>query len=229
VLRPPPDRKAVPLFRRKPSTWEEYFEQGMAFGGKSNFAKAEASFREAVRLAPEEPYPHYELGYTLTLLGRHEEALEELRRTEQLSRGFFLVETEIYLCEQLLSGSIDASVVDMLRFLQQLTDGGQGDSDRAVGISQKVIGAAPGCALGHFYLGKALFEREPEAADEALRRCLELEPDDTTAINAKWHIGALRSQAGEEDEARRIWREIADEYRGHPQTAFAEMSAGEAG
>lgn len=214
---------------RKPKTWEEHVEKGMAYGSASNFSRAEASFREAVRLAPEEPYPRYELGYTLALLGRHEDALEEYRRTERLRRGFFLVETEISLCEQALSGLIDPAVVEMLRSLQRLTDEGEEQSDQAVILSRRVIELAPECALGHFHLGKALFEREPQAAEEALRRCVDLRPDDTTAINAKWHLGALRRQAGDEDEARRIWREIASDYRGHPHAAFAEMSAGEAG
>ncbi len=219
----------MPLFRRKPSTWEDYFEKGMRFGGASKLSEAEASFREAARLAPEEPYPHYELGYTLTLVGRHEEALEEFRLTEQLIRGFLMVETEIFLCEQFLSGSIDSSVLEMIRALQRLTDEGRMQSDEAVALSRKVVEAAPECALGHFHLGKALFERDPQAGEAALRRCVELHPDDTTEINAKWHIGALRRQAGQEEEARRIWREIAEKHRGHPGAAFAEMSLSEPG
>jgi Flp pilus assembly protein TadD len=220
----------VPLFRRKPSTWEDYFEEGMTFGGASKLSKAETSFREAARLAPEEPYPHYELGYTLTLLGRHEEASEEFRRTKQLTpRGFLLVDTEIYLCEQVLAGSIDSSALEALRSLQHLTDSDQWQSHDAVALSRKAIEAAPECALAHFYLGKALFEREPQAAEEALRRCVELHPDDTTAINARWHIAALRRRAGDEDEARRIWRAIADEHPGHPGAIFADMNFDEPG
>jgi Flp pilus assembly protein TadD len=210
---------------RKDKTWQEHFEEGMAYGAASDFSGAEASFREAVRLAPDEPYPRYELGYTLALVGRHEEALEEFRRTEELSRGFFVVETEIFLCEQLLSGSIDLEILEMLRRLQRLADGGKEQSEEAVVWSRKVIESAPECALGHFYFGKAMFERGPQAAEESLRRCLEMHPDDTTAINAKWHVGALRWQAGQEDEARRIWREIASDYRGHPNVVFAERSA----
>jgi Flp pilus assembly protein TadD len=219
----------VPLFRRKPKTWEDHFEEGMASGAASDFSRAEASFREAVRLAPEEPYPHYELGYTLTYLGRYEEALEEFRRTDQLYRSFFLVETEIFLCEQLLSGSIDPSVSEILRSLVHLTDRGDTESEEAVVLSRKVIEVAPECPLGHFHLGKALFRREPQAAEEALRRCVELHPDDSTAIDAKWHIGALRRKAGQEDEARRIWREIAADYRGHPLAVFARNEVGDGG
>lgn len=211
----------MPLFR-KPKTSEEHFEKGMKYGAASDFSRAEASFREAVLLAPDEPYPHYELGYTLTLLGRHEEALEEFRRTEQLSRGFFVVETEIFLCEQFLSGSIDVAALEMLRTLQRLTDSGEAQSEETVAVSRRVIAWAPECALGHFHLGKAMLEREPKAAEEALRRCLELHPDDTTAINAKWHVGALRQQAGLEEEAQRIWGEIAADYRGHPHAIFAK-------
>jgi Flp pilus assembly protein TadD len=195
----------------------------MKCGAASDFPGAEASFREAVRLAPDEPYPRYELGYTLALVGRHEEALKEFRRTEQLSRGFFLVETEISMCEQLLSGSIDVEVLEMLRSLQLLVDSGGAQGEDAVTLSRRVIELAPECALGHFYLGKALLDRDPQAAEEALRRCVELDPDDTTAINAKSHLGILRQQAGQEDEARRIWATIASDYRGHPHTVLAAM------
>jgi tetratricopeptide (TPR) repeat protein len=197
----------------------------MHHGAASDFARAEASFREAVRLAPDEPYPRYELGYTLALVGRHKEALKEFRRTVQLSRGFFLVETEISMCEQLLSGSIDVEALEMLRLLQAIVDNGDEESEEAVSLSQKVIELAPGCALGHFHLGKALFFSDPQAAERALRRCVELNPDDTTAINAKWHLGKLREQSGHEDEAQQIWSAIVADYRGHPLAAFAKASA----
>jgi tetratricopeptide (TPR) repeat protein len=213
-------------FFRKSKTWQGHFDEGMKYGAASDLSRAEASFREAVQLAPEEPYPHYQLGYTLSLVGRHEEALEEFRRTEELWRGFFIVETEIYLCEQILSGSIDLAVLGMLRSLQWLVDAGEEGGLEALALSRNVVEAAPECALGHFHLGKAMLQREPQAAEEALSRCLELHPDDSTAINAKFHLGILRQQAGQEDDAHRIWREIASDYRGHPHTALANMSLG---
>ena len=207
-------------FRRKKS-WHDHFQEGIKRGSTSDFAGAEASFREAVRLAPDEPYPHYELGYTLALVGRHEEALEEFNRTQHLSRAFFAVETEIWMCEQILSGSIDASVLDNLRSLQALADEGQAQSDDAAALSRKVIERAPDCALGHFHLGKAVFEDDPPLAMEELRRCIELSPDDTTAINAKWHLGALLEEDGRQEDARALWDEIVSDYTGHPAAEFA--------
>ena len=94
----------------------------MQSGAVADFAGAEASFHEAVRLAPDEPYPHYELGYTLSLVGRYEEALEEFRRAYELAGPFLLVETEIWLCEHVRNRSLDADVMGTLRELQWIVE-----------------------------------------------------------------------------------------------------------
>ena len=115
--------------------WTYPFEEGTRRGAASDFSGAETAFREAARLAPDEPYPHYELGYTLELAGRYEEALAEFRRTYELAGVFFLVETEIWLCEQVLDGSLDVAVVGMLREMQCMVDAGDAHSDDAVALS----------------------------------------------------------------------------------------------
>ena len=71
-------------FLRKSRTWKNHFDDGVAYGTASDFEKAEKSFRQAIRVAPEQPYPHYELAFTLSLLGRHQEALDELNETNHL-------------------------------------------------------------------------------------------------------------------------------------------------
>jgi len=38
-------------------------------------------------------------------MGRYNEAFEELRRTDDLAYGFFLVQTEAYVCRQKSSSS----------------------------------------------------------------------------------------------------------------------------
>jgi len=204
--------------------WSHPFAAGMQRGAASDFTGAEAAFREAVRLAPDEPYPRYELGYTLALVGRYDDALAEFRRTYELAGVFFLVETEIWLCEQVLDGSLDDAVVGMLRELQQIADAGGEESDEAVALSQRAIDAAPECALAYLHHGKAMLGRDPAAAEWALRRCIELQPDDTTAINAKGHLAILCSQAGNEGEARSIRESVLADYPDHPQTAFVRLA-----
>jgi len=214
-------------FFRKSKPCKELFEEGMSCGRASNFKKAEGCFRQAIRVAPKEPYPHYELGYTLSLVGRHKEALEEFEATDRLARGFFLVQTEAYLSRQFVGGAIGEDVLGMLRALQRLTDTRAGAGEEAVALSEQVVATAPKCALGHFYLGKALLPSDPIATEAALQKCIELHPDDTTAIDAKFHLGLLCRQRGEEQAALRIWSGIAADYTGNPHTRFAEMMAGD--
>jgi Flp pilus assembly protein TadD len=108
--------------------------------------------------------------------------------------------------------------------LQWIVDAGGALSEEAVALSAKVVEEAPECALGHFHFGKAMFQRDPEVAEEALRRCIELKPDDTTAINAKGHLAILCQQDGRDGEARSIREGILAEYPEHPQTVFVTLA-----
>ena len=198
----------------------------MAHGAAGRHAEAEDRFRKAILLAPHEPYPHYELGYTLFLMGRYDEALEEYTRTEELSQGFFLVQTEIHVCEQVLAGRIDTNTIEWLRELQRLTDMGAGQSADAISNSRMVLRRAPDCALGHFFLGKALIERSPDEARQSLERCVALAPDDTTMIDARGHLGLLLRNAGKVAEARDIWENIVRDYPDNPHITTVKMALG---
>ena len=207
---------------KKQPAWKEPFDLGMSAGGAGDIDNAASHFREAVRLAPLEEYPHYELGYSLMLLGQFESALQELRRTNELREGFFLVQTEIYVCEMVLAGVLEHEDVAAFRQLQRLTDTRQAQSQEAVSLSRELITRAPACALGHYYLGKALFTSDPKASEEALQQCLSLNPDDTIAIDALTHIGSHRSASGDSDGARAIWLEVVAKYKNNPHVKPTE-------
>src|SRR5262245_42328001 len=151
----------------KRTTWKDHFDRGMAAGGAGDLERALGHFRDAVRLGPLEPYPRYELGYTLCLLGQFEPALEQLRRTNELAEGFFLVQTEIHMCEAVLAGLLDRECVAAVRQIQRLTDSGEAQSPEVVSLSRLVIVRAPTSPLGHYYLGKALFKTDPKASEAA--------------------------------------------------------------
>lgn len=211
-------------FLRKRS-WRKHFDRGMSAGGNGDLRGACGHFKTATELAPDEPYPHYELGYTLFLLGQHAEALRELKRTNELSPGFYAVQMEIYLCEGLLSGLLNEQNLSLLRKLQQLTDTGQSHSEEAISLSKQVIEAAPELALGHYYLGKALFESNRIQSEHALKRCLELGPDDTTTVDALTHIGLHREADGDLETAKRIWADVMNRYPDLPHTRMTELVA----
>ena len=210
-------------FFKKRSKWKSHFDRGMSAGSAGDLRTASSHFKKATEAAPEEPYPHYELGYTLLLLGQYTDALRELKLTNELFPGFFLVQTEIYLCEGLLSGQLDDHTLSLLRQLQRLTDTGQAQGPDAISLSQQVIEAAPMCALGHYFLGKALMGANRAQSESALKRCMDLFPDDTTAIDALTHIGLHREAAGNLESARNIWADLLTRYQGNPHTKITEV------
>jgi tetratricopeptide (TPR) repeat protein len=211
----------------KPETWEEHAEAGAAYGAGSDWARAESSFREALRLAPDESYPHYGLGLTLFLAGRYGEALPELRRTNESARGIFLIQQELYMCEQIVSGHLSQEGLQLLQELEGLTDSGDAQSAQAQQLARQAIDAAPQCAIAYVYLGKALLNSDPAGAETALRRCLELEPDDTTAMDAKIHLGMVRQQAGATDEALSLLRGVIADYNDCPYTRICKALLGQ--
>jgi len=196
--------------------WKWHFDLGMAAGAAGDVRRAWPHFSFAVRLAPLEPYPRYELAYTLTRLGQWDQALMEFRRTNELVEGFFMVQTEIYICEGVLSGLLDDASVAVIRQIQQLVDSGRATSAQAVLSSRELVMRAPACALGYYYLGNALFLQDPKGSEVALQQCLTLAPDDTTAIYALTHIASHKRAAGDIDGARAIWSDLVAKYRNNP-------------
>lgn len=204
-------------------TWQQTFDAGMKYGSEGNFPKAVESFRKAVSLAPNEPYPHYELGYTLFLMENYQEALPELQKTNELQHGFFLVQTEIYMCEAIISGMINYEVLATLREIQRLSDNGQIHSETALKLSRKVIEESPQCALGYYHYGKGMIGVNDEQAVNFLEKCLTLNPDETTEIDAKQHIALFQEAVGNVESARLILQELLANYSDNPHNKISEV------
>jgi tetratricopeptide (TPR) repeat protein len=204
-------------------SWKLHFERGTVYASMGDTQRAAESFRQAIAIAPDNPHPHCELGYMLFREGRYEEALEELRKTDELSPGFFAVQTEIYICERIIAGKIDAGALEVLRAVEQLNDLGLAQSEDAVALSRRVIKLAPSCALGYFHLGKAVLQTHPQIAEKSFQHCLNLRPDDTTAINVKLHQGLLLQANGDLEGACRIWQSVVDDYARNPHARMCEV------
>lgn len=203
--------------------WQRFFHEGTARMGRNDLEGAKQAYRQATEAAPNEPYPHYELGFVSFLTGHIETALEEFRKTNAISPGFFLVQTEIYTCEQVLEGNLDAEGLALVRRLQELMDSGAWDNPAYRQLSAKLIGIAPSFALGPYHLGKAVLDEQPAIAERHLRRCLSMVPDDTTAIDAKVHLAVICANSGRKDEARELLQQLPAEYPGNPHVQKAAM------
>jgi len=59
------------LGQRRPSDWILFYDRGIAYDQIHNWPSAEADFREALALAPNQPYVLNYLGYSWAVQGRH--------------------------------------------------------------------------------------------------------------------------------------------------------------
>jgi Flp pilus assembly protein TadD len=74
------EREASNLLSRNPNDAEALVAIGVALGGQSRFAEAEARYRKALQIAPEYGAAHHNLGALLAKVERVEESLQELDR-----------------------------------------------------------------------------------------------------------------------------------------------------
>jgi TolB-like protein/Flp pilus assembly protein TadD len=145
---------------------------------------AEAHFRQAIALSPNSPYAHMWYGaFVLSPLGRHDEALAELRRAAELDPVSLPVRWNLayryYYARQ---------------FKEAVTE-----FERALELDPGFAPARSG--LGHAYAGLGRY-------DEALAAMQTAEPDSAMTSNAV--VGAVYAWAGQHDSAQTILRQMTD-------------------
>jgi len=178
-------------------------EQGRLFGGQGDYAKAVAAFEQASRLAPQWPYPVYDLAYTRLLEGKLEEALAGYSQVDKLEpRGFFTTKTAIWTLERERSGQFGLGT-----YLAYLSIESAQPESKKVEIARKLVEKFPDFAPGWKELGLAA-----ENSDEALRcfeRGLSANPDAETYGMLQINKAIRLSNAGKRDEAVTILGELA--------------------
>jgi TolB-like protein len=144
-----------------------------------DWSTAELECRRAVDLGPNCLTAHLWYGVLLSLLGRHEEALTELRLAERLDPLSLLVGTQIGLA--LYGARRYGEAVDRLEQTLELDD------------------TFP---LAHTVLGMALVQQSlPARAIAEFRRAQELAPGDLTPLAL---LGYTQAVAGKRSEARKV-------------------------
>jgi serine/threonine-protein kinase len=152
-----------------------------------NWKVAEARFRHAIALSPNSPYAHMWYGsFVLTPLGRHDEALAELRRAQELDPVSLPVRYNLgfryYFARQ-----FGNAIVEFQRALEL-----------DPGFAPARVG------LGFTYSGLGRY-------DEAIRAMEEAEPDSAMTSNAV--VGAVYAWAGRREHARTILLSVAERAR----------------
>ena len=165
-------------------------ERAQFLFGKANyeatlFPQAVESFLEVLRLDPEFPGVHLELGKTYTSLRRTDEAIREL---------------ELALKEN--PGDADASY-----FLGGLLAQGERYTE-AIPYLERARKLKPDFWAPYFYLGKAKLRLEqPAEAVVLLQRAVKLNPDEASAY---YELGRALQACGRDVEARQALRRVRD-------------------
>ena len=148
---------------------------GSALYGLKDYAGAEANFRQALALRPD-PGTRINLGMSLRELGRHEEALEQLREVAQAAPD-----------QAIVHHHVGATLVEL------------GRPDEAIPAYRRAIELDPHLVGALNNLGNLLHDRRQ--IDEALscyRRALHEQPDYPDAHN---NMGVALRELGRRDEA----------------------------
>jgi serine/threonine protein kinase/Tfp pilus assembly protein PilF len=150
-----------------------------------DFPKAESSFQEAIRLDQTYATAHHWYGLHLLILGKTEEAINELNIALQNDPISLIINTNLGLAYSI-----------------------SGEEEKAIEQLKKTLELEPGFALAHYrlgeiYLNKALFN---EAIAE-FQKAVELSEDDLRLLSA---LGFAQAQAGNKPEAIKVLKKLEE-------------------
>jgi tetratricopeptide (TPR) repeat protein len=189
--------------RDVPAKAQLLHQQGRQAGAKGDYSKALALLEQASELAPQWPYPMYDMAYTHLLMKDYDGAREYYRKTLSLSpRGFYTAITAVDTLEKEEKGTLPTGTYLAYLSLEWVED--QGKKARAV---RQFVKRLPQFAPGWKELATlADDDREMLAAIE---KGLATNPDAETKGMLHVNRALIIERQGEHDSAVRILGELA--------------------
>jgi len=148
------------------------------------------AFHEVLKLRPDDPVTHNNLGVALQTAGNLPEAISEYREALSLQANYVDAHLNLGHAQEKL-GDLNGAIAEYREALHIKPDDADvhyhiglayyklGNSDAAVSEYREAIRLKPGFALAHYGLGGVLYNRgEHEAGIEELRTAYSLAPDD---------------------------------------------------
>jgi tetratricopeptide (TPR) repeat protein len=193
AFRPPADGKMRFDFRRnRPDLagCKRRVERAVALARQNQQYEALELLREAMRIDPHSPEPHYKAGLTLLWLNRASEAADEYRLTDQLAPGWYECRGDLWLAEQASLGNLPHEVWMVLWALE-----GDGPYNfNAIDVLDNLEKAYPD--LPHIHQRRAKILRksgDKEAASAAVQRALSLAPECDLKSRLLLELGTMRN------------------------------------
>jgi Flp pilus assembly protein TadD len=161
---------------------KSHLDKGILFKTEKRWAEAEAEFREAIRLNPNDSAPHVNLAYILTRLDRNDEAVREYREALRLRPD---------------AGPLSAAAVhyNIGKALQDQKKYAESEAEY-----REAIRLDPNMGSGHMNLGLVLYsENKMTEAEAEEREAVRLNPDDASSHH---NLGVVLESEGKSSEAR---------------------------
>src|SRR5262249_45271485 len=153
---------------------EMLHKQARHAGGAGDYKKAITLLERAASLAPEWPYPVYDIAFTYLLMKDEENALKYYRKTVEMSpRGFFTAITAMEALEREAKGDLPAGTYMAYLSLEWIDD-----PSKTADLVRQLIARVPGFAPA--WKEQAMLADGDTPKIEAIEKGLAASPDGET-------------------------------------------------
>ena len=206
------------------------FDHALELSEKGQDAAAIAEWQNALRIDPNDPKAHNNLGAALARTGKTEEAVRQFRKAVELRPEF--AQAHYNLGGVLVqSGRLEEAVRSFrgaLQLVPELAEARhelgvalvrEGKLDEAVTEFERALKTRPGFAAAHNDLGIALLrEAKPREAAAQFRLAMESEPG---FAEAHYNLAVVLLEQGQVDDAAGELRKALDLRRDYPEAHYA--------
>ena len=189
--------------RKIPDKAIEYLKLGRAYGQKGNHELAIQNFESAMKLAPDWPYPYYELAYTYLLNSNYKVAYKYYKKVDHLApRGFFTAKTAVHYLGQEQRGELPEGI-----YLYYLSYEWTNDPQKQFEIIENIVNQFPSFApAGEKRDG---FEEDPMTKLQIIEKGLNTNPDQETKGFLLMNKAITLATTGNESKAVEILGKLA--------------------
>ena len=189
--------------RKIPEKAIELHNLGRAYGQKGNNELAIQHFEKAIKIAPEWPYPYYDLAYTYLLNSKYKDAYKYYKKTDELApRGFFTTKTAVHYLGKEQRGELPEGI-----YLYYLSYEWSNDPQKKFEIVENLISKFPSFAPA--WQKRAGFEEEPKKILAIIEKGLNANPDSETKGFLLMNKAITFANIGKKQEAIEILGKLA--------------------
>jgi len=219
---------------------EAHFNRGFAYNNSGDYQKAIESFKEAIRLKPDDVYVHFNLGLAYNNSGDYQKAIESFKEAIRLKPDDVYAHYNLGLAYS-NSGDYQKAIESFKEAIRLKPDdvyahynlglaySNSGDYQKAIESFKEAIHVKPDFVGAHYNLGLAYSNSENyQKAIESFKEAIRLKPDD---FYAHFNLGLAYNNSGDYQKAIESFKEAIrlkpDDFYAHFNLGLAYNNSGD--